>query len=496
MRAGRHAAAAFAALGLALAGAGGCATNPATGEAAFTGGMTRAQEIAEGRRLHPQVLAGMGGAYADPDLARYVDSIGQLLARTGERPDLAYTFTVLDSPDVNAFAIPGGYVYVTRGLLALAGDEAELAAVLAHELGHVTALHHARRHGQTLAANLALATVGALFGGGGAGAQRQAADIGGLLATGVLRGYSREHEYEADDLGIRYLARAGYDADAMPRFLARMRAHSRLEAALAGRAPDSVDAFDYLATHPAPAARVARARDRARAARVARPMTARGLYLDKIDGIAWGGGAKQGLVRGREFIHPGLRVRFSAPAGFRLRNGVRAVTARGEGGAVLVFSVERHPAGRSMGGYLAGLRGRGLEIRGVRRVTVNGMRGAVGAGRISGDRGRFDLRVAAVRASGDRLYRLALLSPPGAAGAGRAFDSTLGSLRRLTRAEAAAVRPLRLRVLRVRAGDSQASLARRMAVPDRALERFRVLNGLAPGDRLAPGRRVKIVAGR
>lgn len=496
MKAGLHAAAACAALGLALAAAGGCATNPATGEAAFTGGMTRAQEVAEGRRLHPKVLAGMGGAYADAEIARYVDSIGQLLARTGERPDLGYTFTVLDSPDVNAFALPGGYVYVTRGLLALAGDEAELAAVLAHELGHVTALHHARRHGQTMAANLALLTVGALVGSAGAGAQRRAADAGGLLATGVLRSYSREHEYEADDLGIRYLARAGYDPGAMPRFLARMRAHGRLEAALAGRPPDSVDAYDYFATHPAPRARVARARTVARAARVARPMTARGLYLDKIDGLAWGGGAKRGLVRGRDFIHPGLRVRFTAPAGFRLRNGARAVTARGQGGAVLVFSVERHPAGRGMGGYLAGLRGGGVDVRGIRPVTVNGMRGAAGAGRVSGDRGRFDLRIAAIRAGGDRLYRLALLSPPGAAGAGRAFDAALRSLRRLTRTEAAAVRPLRIRVLRVRAGDSQDSLARRMAVPDRALERFRVLNGLAPGDRLAPGRRVKIVAGR
>ena len=155
---------AIVAFALLTLGAGGCAVNPATGERTFTGGMTHQDEVEMGRKLHPQVLAEMGGEYAGKDLARYVNIIGQVLARTGERNEIKYTFTVINSDIVNAFAIPGGYIYVSRGLLALADDEAEPAGVLAHELGHITALHHARRHGQSLVSQVTLLAAGLLPG--------------------------------------------------------------------------------------------------------------------------------------------------------------------------------------------------------------------------------------------------------------------------------------------------------------------------------------------
>ena len=246
-----------------------------------------------------------------------------MLARASERRDIKYTFTVTNSDIVNAFAIPGGYIYISRGLLALADDEAELAGVLAHELGHITALHHARRHGQSMLANIGLMTAGILAGTLAPGAEREILGLGQQAATGVLRSFSRENEYQADDLGIRYLSRAGYDPGAMPRFLAKLRAHSRLEAVLAGRFADSIDKFNYLATHPAPRARVIRAGANARRVRVKRPITAQAIYFGKIDGIIYGGDPAQGLVRGRAFIHPKLRFRFTVPDGFRLQKRAR-----------------------------------------------------------------------------------------------------------------------------------------------------------------------------
>ena len=194
-RLGALAFAVLAVLGLG-ASLSGCTTNPATGQPTFTGLMTTAEEIRIGREQHPQIVKAFGGEYGSPELRKYVASIGALLARTVERKDLSYTFTILNSNIVNAFAIPGGYVYVTRGLLALAGDEAELAGVLGHELGHLAALHHAQRAGQDLLAGILITGVSIAAG-------REIAQAGDILAQTVLRGFSREQESQADDLGIR-----------------------------------------------------------------------------------------------------------------------------------------------------------------------------------------------------------------------------------------------------------------------------------------------------
>jgi len=161
----------------------GCTTNPATGETVFTGMSSDAQELSVGREQHPQIIKAFGGEFGSPELRRYVDSIGQLLTRTVERKTFKYTFTLLNSEVVNAFALPGGYIYISRGLLALAENEAEVAGVLAHELGHINALHHGRREGQGLLANILLA--GAGIAGGWA-----AADLGGLVVGGALSAYS------------------------------------------------------------------------------------------------------------------------------------------------------------------------------------------------------------------------------------------------------------------------------------------------------------------
>ena len=220
-------------LGLALATTtplllSGCNVNPATGEEQFTAFMPPEEERRVGTQEHPKLVKAFGGLYDDPELQRYVASLGRLLQLTSEQPEPPFTFVVLDSPEVNAFALPGGYVHVTRGLMALANDEAELAGVIAHEIGHVTARHSAERYSHGLVAGLGAALLGAVID------NRTVSDIAQLAAGAYVKGYSRSQELEADMLGVRYLSRSGFDAIAMSSFLETMGAESELARQMAG----------------------------------------------------------------------------------------------------------------------------------------------------------------------------------------------------------------------------------------------------------------------
>ena len=477
-------------------GPSGCAVNPATGEKVFTGGITGAQEKTEGRKLHPEVLRRFGPAVKDQALQRYVDSVGQLLARTTERRDLGYTFTVVDSDVVNAFAVPGGYIYITRGLLALFDSEAELAAVLGHELGHITALHYARGRGQAILAQLGVLAAGVLARqvAPGTDIERIVGQLGGTAAFAYLRSFSRENEYESDDLGIRYLARAGYDTGAVARMLGKLRAHGRLQAVLAGRSPDKIDGFDYTATHPAPIARIRRAAANAEKTTVRNPMVAGAIYLNKIDGMVYGGSREQGFVRGRNFIHPRLRFRFSVPRAFTIRNLPQAVMASGRGGARMIFRLHPRGASLSAAGFLRNRWSDRLSLGRIDEFTVNGLPAASAGAAARSSSGVVDIRILAVGARSNMVYETVFVFPRGQAS--RLEDAYRGlrrSLREMSAAEAATYRERRIGVIRTRPGDTQQSLARRMAVDKRPLEHFRVLNGLGPGDGIAAGRLLKLV---
>ncbi|HLB79589.1 MAG TPA: M48 family metalloprotease [Dongiaceae bacterium] len=477
-------AAAFLALALAAAG---CTVNPATGEQSFTAFMSEGDEIRIGRETHPKLLEEFGGAYDDPEIARYVASIGGFLASTSERPNLPFTFTVVDSPMVNAFALPGGYVYVTRGLLALAGNEAELAGVLAHEIGHVTARHAAQRYSQAVLAQIGLAGLGLATGSGAL------ADIAGAGAAIYLQGYSRDQEFEADTLGVRYLSRATYDTGAMSGFLEKLLASSRFDAELAGR-PGAADAYDILSTHPRTLDRVERAVLAAGAAPVADPLVARDVYLDKIDGMLFGDDPEEGFVRGRRFLHPGLRFAFEVPPGFRLHNSAKRVVARGPEDAAIVFDAAPEPSRARMVDYLVYDWGRDAALDEVAALDIDGLEAATGRTRVQTDRGPLDLRLVAIRFDADTIFRFIFATPP-ALTERLSLDlrRTTYSFRRLSAAEASSLRPQRLRVVTARSGDTVADLAQRLPFDDYREERFRVLNGLGPADRLVPGQRVKIV---
>lgn len=465
----------------------GCTVNPATGRTEFTGGMSSSEEIRIGRENHPQILKEFGGEYDNPALTRYVDSIGALLAQTVERKEFTYKFTVLNSDIVNAFAVPGGYVYISRGLVALADNEAQLAAVMAHELGHLTALHHARRYGQGLLANI-LVTGVAIAGGS------ELAQLGQFGAVAVLQSYSREHEFEADDLGIRYMSRAGYDPKEMAAFLAKLRAHSQLEARLRGQSPDAVDQFDYLATHPAPAARVDRALQNASAVTVAQPMTAQAIYQSKIDGMLYGDDPEQGFIKGRAFAHPQLRFTFEVPAGFRLFNSQQAIVAYGPDNARIILDQAKKPSDGPMTYYLTDVWARGTRLSNVESIDVNGLPAATGALRLNTQSGTMDLRLVAIRWDATTIYRFIFATPPALTGRLTTdLQRTTFSFRRLSANEAAALKPSRIAIVTVGPGDTADRLAARMPFADFRRERFEVLNGLKPGQQPAVGQKVKLI---
>lgn len=479
----------LAALGLLAAAAWlpGCTTNPATGQEQFAALMSPQQERQVGAEQHPRITQQFGGAYDERSIADYVTGLGQRLAAQSEMPELNFTFTVLDSPIVNAFALPGGYVYVTRGLMALAENEAELAGVIAHEIGHVTARHSAERYSQNVVANLGVALLGVLT------RSNELANVAGYGAQAYLQSYSRGQEFEADTLGVRYLTRAGYAPDAMASFLSKLDRHSRLQAQLAGRSPDSVDQTNIMATHPRTLDRVEAARQAANVSAVANPRIARNEYLRKLDGMLYGDNPDQGFVRNRDFIHPTLRFRFTVPDGFTLVNGQTKVQATGPNNAVISFDMGKAQGNPSPSAYLQAWAGN-LRLSNIETIDVNGQRAATGAARTSSNAGPVDVRLVAIAGDDGSFYRFAFITPAQMTNQlSQGLRETTYSFRRLNAAEAAAVKPERLRIHTVRAGDTAASLAARMPAGPLAAERFATLNGLQVGQLPPAGTLVKIV---
>ncbi|MGF1611879.1 MAG: M48 family metalloprotease [Kiloniellales bacterium] len=464
----------------------GCATAPGTGRTIFTGGMSEQQEAALGFQEHAKIVEQFGGAYEDPALQAYISSLGNLLVATSETPDRSFTFTVLNSPIVNAFALPGGYVYITRGLLTLADNEAEVAGVLAHEIGHVTARHAAERYGDAMTATALNLGVAILLGG-------QAAQATSGLSQLVLRGFSREQEYEADLLGVRYLSRTGHDTGAMASFLRRLQAHSRLEATLAGK-PGAADEFSLLQTHPRTVDRIERAIAEAAEKPVANPEIARDVYLAQIDGMLYGDSPEEGVIRGRDFLHPDLGFAFSVPPDFTLFNGRRSVLARGPQGSAILFDRAGKASRASMTSYISREWARDVRLDGLEAITVNGLEAATAQTRLTMRGGTFDVRLVAIRFDNETIYRFVFITPPALTSAlSLGLRETTYSFRRLTPQEAASIQPLRLRVYRVRAGDTQSAIAERLPFESYRLGRFQVLNGLQPGEALQAGQTVKIV---
>ena len=449
--------------------------------------------VAEAQREHPLLVQEYGGADAGPRAA-YVNAIGhRVAAQSGiANPAAAYRFTLLNSAVENAFAVPGGYVYVTRQLMGLANDESELAFAIAHEVGHVASGHaqareaYARRRS---AGGILGAILGSIVGGGFGGAVAQMAQRDAALQT---LGFSRDQEYQADTLGLRYLIGAGYDPAGGAGILAALTRNSALQARVQGR--DNRQLPEWASTHPLSQNRMQRAAQEARATgRLGVGARNRDDYLGRIDGVYVDDDPEQGIIEGRTFTHPDLRIYFAVPVGYLMQNGTRAVTISGSGGKAQ-FGGGRYNG--SLENYVyAAIRelagNRQLPAPPPQRTVINGIPAVVTVTRANTRSGVVDVSVVAYQWAPGTVYHFVMLTP-GGSGMGQ-FASMVNSIRKISTAEAAAIRPRVIDVVTVAPGDTVQSLSRRMAYRNFQLDRFLSLNGLAPNARLAPGQKVKLV---
>jgi predicted Zn-dependent protease len=466
----------------------GCAGSGLTGQGgARSISQTAAQTASQ---QHPALVQEFGGAETG-NRGAYVTSVGRkVAAQTGIRGggSGAYTITTLNSPVMNAFAVPGGYVYITRQLLGLMDDEAELASVLGHEMGHIAADHSAERQNRGLLSQLGALVIGAVSGSG------QLAQLAGQVSQGVFLSYSRNQEFEADELGIRYMAGAGYDPTASATLLASLGEATNLEARASGR-NDERAVPNWARTHPLSAERVQRASQRASATGMAgRGARNRDQFLAAVDGVLVDDDPRQGVIEGRQFRHPDLRLKFTVPDGYGIQNGTRAVSISGSNGQA-IFSTGRFTDNLTtyIGQVFQSLTGGQQQINfpQPRTTTVNGLPAAYSTARVQTQQGVVDVTVFAYRWGADTAYHFATLTR-GGVGLGP-FSSMAASLARMSASEAASIRPRVIDVVTVRSGDTVQSLANRMAYNDLKLERFLVLNSLTAGSRLTPGQKVKLV---
>ena len=470
-----------------------CTVNPATGQQSFTAFMSADDERRIGAEEHPKMIREFGGAYGDAKLRAYIHRVGNKLAQVSELAQEKFTFTVLNDDKVNAFALPGGYVYITRGLIALAANEAEMAGVLAHEIGHVTARHSAQRYSTAMATNLGLMVLDVI--GSQAGIPSSVGQLVGFGAQAALMGYSRDQELEADQLAVRYLARAGYDPRAMTTFFLKMEAHADLERAMLGKPEGPIN--NIMSTHPRTGERIQQAVVLARLPAGSTAMLGRDEFLAEIDGMVFGDDPDQGVRRGNEFVHPSLGFRFQVPPGFTLFNAPQRVVARGPKQSLIIFDMADQKTARQSGRmlpYLTGVWGARLSLRGAEALEINGMEAATAEARLNTRDGPRDVRLVAARAAPERIFRFAFITPPEMTRAlNEDLRRTTYSLRRLDAAEAKSVRPLRIKLKTVEPGDTADSLAQ--AIPSAQFRRrwFEVLNGLAPGQPPAVGQIVKSV---
>ena len=447
--------------------------------------------VQEATQQHPELVQEFGGAETGTRAA-YVDSVGRRVANYSGVSPTAYRFTLLNSAVENAFAVPGGYVYITRQLMTLMDNEAELAFALGHEVGHIAA-NHAQARKSAASRNSVLGVLGAIFGsvvGGGVG--DLLAGLAQSQSQAATLSFSRDQEYQADTLGTRYLISAGYDPVGGPGILAALTRSTALEARIQGR--DSRQLPEWASTHPLSENRVQRARLEAqRTGRLGQGIVNRDAFLAQLDGMFVDDDPQQGVIDGRTFTHPDLRIFFAVPQGYLMQNGTRAVSIEGSGGkAQFSGGTYRGPIENYVYQVIQQLAGRTqIAVPPPQRTVINGIPAAYTTARANTSSGAVDVSVVAYQWDQDSIYHLVMLTR-GGYGIGP-FSQVVQSVRRISPAEAAAIRPRVIDVVTVRQGDSIQSLAGRMAYRNFQVDRFMALNGLAANSRLVPGQKVKLV---
>jgi predicted Zn-dependent protease len=438
------------------------------------------ERLSASEREHVRILASYGGAYENARLQAEIEKTVDRLVAASERPDLKYKVTILNAPAINAFALPNGQLYITRGLVALANDKAELASVLAHEMGHVIARHAAIREEQAKQAAIISQVVNDVLSDPQTGAMALA------KSKLTLASFSRAQEFEADGIGVGISARAGFDPFGASRFLTDMQRNAEIKAAGGNADPR---ALDFLSSHPATPERVQNALANAR--QFSGPGAGErdhADYLASLDGVIYGEDPSEGFARGRKFEHPKLGFTFMAPPGFSLDNTAQAVLGLKDGGGeALRLDVVSVPAEQSLPDYLKSGWMENVDALSVEEFTISGFPAATATA--TGEQWTF--RLFSLRYGSD-VYRFIFAAKDKTALVDRSFRESVATFRRMSLKESEQVHPLRLKIVTAGAHDTVEKLARRMAT-DRQLERFRVINGLSATDRLKPGEKVKIV---
>jgi predicted Zn-dependent protease len=442
-----------------------------------------ASDKAQGAQANPELVKQYGGRYTGPQAA-FVERVGKRVAVQSGLSNAQGDFivTTLNSPVENAFAIPGGYIYVTRQLLALMNSEAELASVLGHEVGHVAARHSQSRNTRSTIGSILAAGAGLLTG------SNLATQLVGTGAQLYTLKYGRDQEYQADGLGIRYMTAAGYDPYASADMLASLAASSDLAARTAGKDANAIPT--WASTHPNSADRVRRAA--ALAKQTGRPETTPPqdtAFLRMLDGMPYGDDPKEGIVDGQTFRHPGLKLKFTAPSGYAIANGSDAVTVVGQGGQAEMRLAQGSDLGQAITQRFGQL-GTGTPSGQLQNGTANGIPYAWVTTRAAANNRAVDATVVAYRFP-SATYTFTLVTPAGSEIG--PFQPLLASVAPLSTAEANGIRGKKISIVTVKAGDTIDSLSARMAFPDQRRERFITLNGLDPEQALTPGRLVKLV---
>jgi predicted Zn-dependent protease len=462
-----------------------CATNPATGERQINL-MSEAQEISIGQEQDALVRKEMG-VYNDPDLQQYVSGIGLALAKLSERPNLPWHFTVVDQPAINAFALPGGYIYITRGILPFLDNEAELAGVLGHEIGHVTARHAAQQYTRSVGGQVGLVALGIFV--------PAARPLGDIAAQGLgllFLKYSRGDELQADSLGARYEASGNWDPAGVPGMLSTL---GRLDEADGS----SKGVPNFLLTHPDPLSRVQEIQPQVEMLRAGRTNLRRDRdpLLQRTDGIIYGDNPEQGIVRGSAFLHPGLRFRIDFPNAWDIQNSPEQVVAKAPNADVfMLLQAVDMPTGRDIEEIAANnMQKAGFRAIQGERTSINGIASFSGIyeGALE-DLGMVRMRAAHVPYN-NSVYLIAGLTAPAAfQQADSAFVSSIRSFRSLSAAEAANIKPNLIDLYVVRQGDSWASVAERSGGVIKPAT-LAIMNNAVPSSTPQVGARIKVVVG-
>jgi predicted Zn-dependent protease len=468
-----------AALGACLLAVTGCATNPVSGEADFVL-MSEEQEIAMGKQNHVEVMK-QYKVYEDPELQAYVAKIGQKLALAGHRGHLEYTFTLLDSPQVNAFALPGGYIYITRGIMAYMNNEEQLAGVLGHELGHVTARHGVRQHGAQTAASVIgiLATI--------ATGSQQVAQASSQLSGALVSGYGRQHELEADRLGAEYLARTGYDPEKMLGVVGILKDQEEFELQRAreeGREPRVY--HGVYASHPENDDRlqeVIRAADKFKNpdARQTDPE----VFLGLMKNVTFGDSEDQGIVREHRFYHKVLNFTVAFPQGWRIENQpTQLVAIRQDGAAAMIVNLDQLQGNENASQFL---HRKFPKLEEGQKLDKGAYTGTL-TGKTPFGVTRF--RVTSIP-HGDRVFIVAGFAKENRPD--QDFLDTADSIRKLKSSEIELATAKRIDLVRAKAGDSFEKLAIGSGLGKYAEDQLRLLNGMYPDGEPHAGQLIKII---